>query len=106
MERNMDRFRPPLTRSAVLMLVLTFQYTSFADERPKDENAQIRSDYKAAKAHCKELSGNDKEACMKKARAANKSAKAEARGANKSAKAQVREEREDDKQQTESLKIK
>jgi hypothetical protein len=58
----MHRFRPLLIGSAALMLVLTFHNTPFAHERAKDENALTRSDYKAAKAHCKELSGNDKEA--------------------------------------------
>ena len=38
-----------------------------------DETAyQAKADYKVAKAHCKELSGNDKDACMKEAKAGGK----------------------------------
>jgi hypothetical protein len=60
---------------------------------------QAEADYKAAKAKCDELKGNDKDVCMKEAKAAEKKAKADAKAMKKSSKAEsaaMEEKREAD----------
>lgn len=50
---------------------------------------RAEADYKAAKARCDELKGNDKDVCMKEAKAAEKKAKADAQAMKKSSKAEI-----------------
>jgi hypothetical protein len=50
---------------------------------------QAEAEYKAAKARCDELKGNDKDVCMKEAKAAEKKAKAEAKEMKESSKAEI-----------------
>ena len=50
---------------------------------------QAEAEYKAAKAKCDELKGNDKDFCMKEAKAAEKKSKADAKEMKKSSKAEI-----------------
>ena len=63
----------------------------------KDAVRRAEADYKAAKAKCKELSGNDKDVCMKEAEATETKAKAAAKAERKgeAAKADAREDMRD-----------
>jgi hypothetical protein len=72
-------------------------------ERQKDQasaeykEAEKRADaeYKAASARCKEMKGNEKDVCMKEAKAAQKKAKADAKAqrSSSSARAEAGDER-------------
>lgn len=60
---------------------------------------QAEADYKAAKARCDELQGNDKDVCLKQAKAAETKAKADAKAMKKTSKAEssaMEEKREAD----------
>lgn len=58
---------------------------------------QADAQYKAAKTHCKTLSGNERDVCMKQAKADYKSAKADAKAQRKDsvAHAEAREDKMD-----------
>lgn len=76
-------------------------FTAGAADTPSDQTkhnakaeehaaeAQAKADYKAAKEHCHSLSGNERDVCMKDAKAKYKSAKADAKAHEKSAEAQA-----------------
>jgi hypothetical protein len=50
-----------------------------ASEEYKAAMEQADADYHTAKAHCKTLSGSEKDVCMKQAKADHKSAEAQAK---------------------------
>jgi hypothetical protein len=50
----------------------------------KEAVHKAEADYKTAKAHCDSMKGNDKDVCIKDAKAAEKKAKAEAKAQHKS----------------------
>ncbi|MGE5384490.1 MAG: cell envelope biogenesis protein TolA [Betaproteobacteria bacterium] len=88
------------------LMSLAFGHTAFADDMAKDTKKaakahkervvdQAEADYKAAKAACKEKSGNERDVCMKEAKGNYKTAKAEAKAQKKStdAKAEAGEEK-------------
>jgi hypothetical protein len=68
----------------------------------KQRIAKADADYKSAKAHCDTMKGNDKDTCMKEAKAAEKKAKADARADRKSDKARA-EAREDKREANRSV---
>ncbi len=97
-----------LTAGAAIVIGLSLSNVAPADELSRDEKRaaekrhdaverQAKADYKAARERCKELSGNDKDVCIKEAKAARKQALADAKAAEKSAdaKAEAREEKRD-----------
>lgn len=82
---------------AAMAAGLVFSPHVMADDLSSDAKKQSKAeykaavdkadaDYKAAKAHCKELTGNDKDVCMKEAKAAEKRAKADAKATKTSEK--------------------
>lgn len=90
------------------LLALTLSAPAMADDMSKDTKRaaetkkehtidQAEADYKAAKAACKQKSGNERDVCMKEAKGAYKATKAEAKAEKKStaAKAEAGEERRD-----------
>ena len=90
--------RKNLITLAVMAAGLVFSAHVMADDVSSDAKKQSKAeykaavdkaeaDYKAAKAHCKELKGNDKDVCMKEAKAAEKKAKADAKANKTSEKA-------------------
>ena len=83
-----------LTAGAAIVIGLTLSNSVPADELERDAKRaadarydqavrQAKADYKAARAHCKELAGNDKDVCIKEAKAAEKAAKEDAKAAKK-----------------------
>lgn len=84
-----------LTAGAAIVIGLALSSTSPADEISRDAKReadakydqqvkQIKADYKAARAKCNELGGNQKDVCVKEAKANEKSAMADAKAAKKS----------------------
>ena len=71
-----DRF---LTAGAAVVIGITLSGPAPADEMSSQKRAanlkydqtvrQAKADYKAARAHCNKLSGNDKDVCVEKAKA-------------------------------------
>ena len=85
---------------AAMAIGITFSAGVMADDVSSNAKHQSKAeykaavdkadaDYKAAKAHCKELKGNDKDVCMKEAKAAETKAKAEAKANKKAGKAEA-----------------
>ena len=94
-----------LTAGAAIIFGLTLSNVAPADEVSRDKKraadaqhdaavSQAKADYKAARARCNELAGNDKDVCVKEAKAARDMAKADAKAAKKStgARAEANEE--------------
>ena len=84
-----------LAAGAAVVLGLTLSNSAPADETShaakRDADAkydqsvkQIKADYKAARAKCNNLGGNDKDVCVKEAKANETSALADAKAAKKS----------------------
>jgi len=80
---------------ASAVLAVAFCGAAAADDTSKADKSQAKSeykqriakadaDYKSAKAHCDTMKGNDKSACIKEAKAAEKKAKADAKADRKS----------------------
>ena len=97
-----------LAAGAAIVFGLTLSNSAPADEMSRDAKHaadakhdaavdQARSDYKAARAKCNELTGNDKDVCIKQAKADEKRAKADAKAEKKarSAKAEANEDKRD-----------
>lgn len=97
-----------LTAGAAIVIGLSLSNVAPADEASREEKRaveqrkdaaerQAKADYKAARERCKELTGNDKDVCVKEAKAARKQAMADAKAAEKGAdaKAEAREEKRD-----------
>lgn len=95
-----------LTAGAAIIFGLTLSNVAPADEVSRDKKraadsqydaavSQAKADYKAARARCDQLAGNDKDVCVKDAKAARKVAKADAKAAKKStgARAEANEEK-------------
>ena len=106
MLRNYDRPRTVgalwrdrlLTTGAAVILGLTLSTVAPADDASKESkrvakaeyNAAVEkaeADYKAARERCDGLAGNDKDVCVKEAKAEQKRAKADAKAMKKSTKA-------------------
>lgn len=100
-----DNFRQPstgalwrdrlVTMGAAIIIGLTLSNTAPADEVSRETKRaadlkqdqavrHAKADYKAARAKCNELSGNQKDVCIKEAKAAEKSAQADAKAEKKS----------------------
>ena len=97
-----------LTAGAAIIIGLTLSNTSPADEVSRDAKRaadqkhdqavhQAKADYKVARAKCKELSGNEKDVCIKEAKAEEKRAMADAKAAKKTtaAHAEANEDKRD-----------
>ena len=87
-----------LTTGAALILGLTLSNVAPADDQSKETkrvanaeyNAAVEkaeADYKAARERCDSLAGNEKDVCVKEAKADQKRAKADAKAMKKSTKA-------------------
>ena len=108
MLRNYDRPRRPgqllllrdrlLTAGAAVVLGLTLSSVAPADDKSQESkrvaNAEYKAavekaeaDYKVARERCDSLGGNDKDICVKEAKADQKRAKADAKAMKKSTKA-------------------
>lgn len=85
-----------LTAGAAIIIGMTLSATAPADEVSRENKRaadlkydqtmhQAKADYKAARANCNNLGGNDKDVCIKEAKAAETSATADARAQKKSA---------------------
>jgi hypothetical protein len=85
-----------LTAGAAIIIGLSLSNTAPADETKREVKrsadvqhdeavSQAKANYKADRAKCKELTGNDKDVCIKEAKAAEKRAKAEAKADKKTA---------------------
>jgi hypothetical protein len=81
---------PILSVIAATVLGISFGAAAFADTTAteakqhakgeyKHTMKQADADYKAAKAHCNSLSGNDKDVCVKEAKASYQHVKADAK---------------------------
>ena len=79
-----------LTAGAAIIFGLTLSNVAPADEVSRDKKraadarhdaavSQAKADYKAARAKCNELAGNDKDVCVKEAKAARTTATADAK---------------------------
>jgi hypothetical protein len=84
-----------LTAGAAIVIGLTLSSTAPADEVSRENKRaadlkydqtvrQAKADYKAARAKCNDLGGNQKDVCIKEAKAAEESAMADAKAAKKS----------------------
>ena len=99
-----------LNRTAAILasgvLALAFSGAAVADDASKNAKHEAKSDYKqkvaaadteykSAKARCDAMSGNEKDVCIKEAKAAQKKAKADAKADRKSTnvRAEAREEK-------------
>lgn len=83
------------TLLAASVLSLSFSAPSFAaddatkttkrsaEAREERTTDQAKADYEAAKERCKELKGNEKDVCMKEAKAGYKTAKSQAKAERK-----------------------
>jgi hypothetical protein len=98
---------------ASAVLAVAFSGAASADDMSKADKSQAKSeykqrmakvdaDYKSAKAHCDTMKGNEKDACMKEAKATEKKAKADAKADRKSDKARA-EAREDKREANRSV---
>jgi len=86
-----------LVAGAAIVIGLTLSATAPADDQVSKENKraadlkydqtvrQAKADYKAARARCDNLGGNDKDVCVKEAKAAETAAIADAKAAKKNA---------------------
>jgi hypothetical protein len=99
-----------LTAGAAIIIGLTLSNSVPADEVSRNTKRaadvkhdeavrQAKAEYKAARAKCNELTGNQKDVCVKEAKAAEKSAMADAKAAKKSVGA--RAEANEDKREAE-----
>ena len=97
-----------LTAGAAIIIGLTLNNSVWADEVSRDTKRaadlkhdaavrQAKADYKVARARCNELAGNQKDVCVKEAKAAEKSAIADAKAAKKAtgARAEANEDKRD-----------
>ena len=94
------KMKPILSVLAATVIVITFGAPAFADttatEAKHHANAEYKhtmkqadADYKAAKAKCNSLTGNDKDVCVKQAKASYQKAKADAKVARTSGSARA-----------------
>ena len=94
------KMTPILSVIAAALIGLNFGAPAFADTTSKEEKLHAKADYKqtmkqsdadykAAKAKCNSLTGNDKDICVKEAKAAYEHAKADAKVARASGSAQA-----------------
>jgi hypothetical protein len=85
-----------LIAGAAIIIGLTLSTTAPADQVSRENKRaadlkydkterQAEADYKAARAKCNDLGGNQKDVCVKEAKAAEKSTIAEAKAAKKNA---------------------
>lgn len=85
-----------LTAGAAIVIGLTLSSTAPADEVSRENKRaadlrydkivhQAKADYKAARAKCNSLGGNEKDVCIKEAKAAETSALADAKAAKTNA---------------------
>jgi hypothetical protein len=85
-----------LTAGAAIVIGLTLSATAPADEVSRENKRaadlkydetvrQAKADYKAARAKCDNLGGNDKDVCVKEAKAAETAAISDAKAAKKNA---------------------
>jgi hypothetical protein len=85
-----------LIAGAAIIIGLTLSTTAPADQVSRENKRaaelkydqtvrQAKADYKAARAKCNNLSGNDKDVCVKEAKAAEESRISEAKAAKKNA---------------------
>jgi len=85
-----------LTAGAAIVIGITLSATAPADEVSSENKRaadlkydqtvhQAKADYKAARARCDKLGGNDKDVCVKQAKAAETAAIADAKEAKKNA---------------------
>jgi hypothetical protein len=101
-----------LNRTAAILasafLALAFSGAATADDAGKNRKAEAKAEqkqkssaadaeYKSAKARCDAMKGNEKDVCIKEAKAAQKKAKADARADRKatSARAEARDDKRD-----------
>ena len=87
-----DRF---LTAGAAVVIGITLSGPAPADETSSEKRAadlkydqtvrQAKADYKAARANCNKLSGNGKDVCVEKAKAAETASISDAKAAKKNA---------------------
>ena len=97
-----------LIAGAAIVFGLSLSSVAPADEASRDVKRaadakqdatvkQARTDYKAARARCNELAGNEKDVCVKEAKADEKRAKADAKADKKSttARAEANEDKRD-----------
>ena len=85
-----------LTAAAAIVIGMTLSATSPADETSSENKRaadlkydqtvrQAKADYKAARAKCNNLGGNDKDVCVKEAKAAETTSISDAKAAKKNA---------------------
>lgn len=85
-----------LTAGAAIVIGMTLSATAPADETSRENKRaadlkydqterQAKADYKAARAKCNNLGGNDKDVCMKEAKAAKTTTISDAKAAKKNA---------------------
>jgi hypothetical protein len=94
------KMKPILSVIAATVIGITFGAPAFADTTAteakhhakaeyKHTMKQADADYKAAKANCNSLTGNDKDVCVKEAKASYQKAKADAKVARTSGSARA-----------------